>query len=123
MPTTHFFYILTCSDGSFYIGSTANINNRVKIHNQGKGATYTAKRRPVHLVYYEAFGTLDDAVKKGAPGKKMVKSKKRSINTWRNGKFKKIKQKSVNNSLPPQSPPVASYIQIQPLGLNHLSHL
>ena len=79
MPTTHFFYILTCSDGSFYIGSTTNIKNRVKIHNQGKGATYTAKRRPVHLVYYEAFGTLDDAVKRERQVKKWSRAKKEAL--------------------------------------------
>ena len=79
MPTTHFFYILTCSDGSFYIGSTTNIKNRVKIHNQGKGATYTAKRRPVHLVYYEAFETLDDAVKRERQVKKWSRAKKEAL--------------------------------------------
>ena len=79
MPTTHFFYILKCSDGSFYIGSTTNIKNRLKIHNQGKGATYTAKRRPVNLVYYEAFGTLNDAVKRELQVKKWTRAKKEAL--------------------------------------------
>jgi len=79
MPPTHFFYILKCSDGSFYIGETTNLKNRVKTHNQGKGATSTAKRRPVHLVYHEAFGSLDDAVKRERQVKKWSRAKKEAL--------------------------------------------
>ena len=79
MPSTHFFYILNCSDGSFYIGSTNNIKDRVKIHHQGKGATYTAKRRPVHLVYYEAFGTLNEAEKRERQVKKWLRVRKEAL--------------------------------------------
>jgi putative endonuclease len=72
-------YILKCADSSYYIGSIANLENREKIHNQGKGATYTAKRRPVHLLYYEAFGTLDDAVRRERQVKKWSRAKKEAL--------------------------------------------
>ena len=44
-------YILRCSDGSFYVGSTRNLERRVFEHNEGVGAAYTRRRRPVELVW------------------------------------------------------------------------
>ncbi len=46
-------YILRCSDGSYYTGVTTDMVNRLRVHNSGKGAKYTQRRRPVELVYYE----------------------------------------------------------------------
>ena len=37
-----FVYILLCSDNSFYVGHTEDIEKRVVTHNAGKGAIYTA---------------------------------------------------------------------------------
>jgi putative endonuclease len=76
---TYFFYILKCSDGSFYVGSTTNLENRIKTHNQGEGAPHTAKRRPVQLVYQEEFKRLDDAVKRERQIKKWSRAKKEAL--------------------------------------------
>ncbi len=54
-------YILECSDGSYYTGSTNNIDTRLQEHQNGEGANYTKKRRPVKLVYLEEFQRIDDA--------------------------------------------------------------
>ncbi len=40
-------YILECSDGSFYTGSTIDIEKRLNEHQEGKGANHTKKRLPV----------------------------------------------------------------------------
>ena len=56
-----YMYILKCSDGSFYTGSTRELEKRVQEHNMGLGANYTRKHRPVELVYYEEFQRVDDA--------------------------------------------------------------
>ena len=56
-------YILTCADGTFYCGWTNDLDKRLKVHNQGKGAKYTKPRRPVVLSYYEAFETKAEAMK------------------------------------------------------------
>ncbi len=56
-----YMYILKCSDGSFYTGSTRELDKRVQEHNMGMGANYTKKRRPVELVYFEEFQRVDDA--------------------------------------------------------------
>lgn len=46
-------YILECSDGSYYVGSTTDIERRLREHNTGRGYDYTKARRPVKVVYTE----------------------------------------------------------------------
>ena len=47
-------YIVRCSDGTYYVGSTHDLELRMWQHNQGDdGASYTRHRRPVELVAAE----------------------------------------------------------------------
>jgi putative endonuclease len=46
-------YMVRCSDGSLYTGIARDPEERARVHNQGQGADYTARRRPVVLVYSE----------------------------------------------------------------------
>jgi putative endonuclease len=48
-------YILECYDGSFYTGSTKDLQSRLIQHQNGQGANHTRKRLPVKLVYTEAY--------------------------------------------------------------------
>ena len=44
-------YLLKCSDGTLYAGSTTDLERRINEHNSDKhGAKYTAGRRPVALL-------------------------------------------------------------------------
>ncbi len=54
-------YILKCSDGSYYTGSTINLERRLREHQNGKGANYTKKHLPVELVYFEEYARIDEA--------------------------------------------------------------
>jgi predicted GIY-YIG superfamily endonuclease len=56
-----YMYILKCSDGSYYVGSTINLEQRLTQHQAGEGANHTKKRLPVELVYYEEFQRIDEA--------------------------------------------------------------
>ncbi len=51
-------YILECSNGTYYIGSTRNLFKRVAAHQNGIGANYTKKLLPVCLVYFEKFNKI-----------------------------------------------------------------
>ncbi|AQR54811.1 GIY-YIG nuclease family protein [Lactobacillus delbrueckii subsp. bulgaricus] len=51
----HYFYVLLCSDGSFYGGYTNDLKKRLGAHNSGKGAKYTKSRRPVEMIYLEEY--------------------------------------------------------------------
>ena len=54
-------YILRCRDGSYYVGHTDDIDHRLAQHQQGTLGGYTAKRRPVELVWTDMFATRDEA--------------------------------------------------------------
>lgn len=54
-------YILECADGSYYVGSTRNLEYRVWLHDIGEGAEYTRHRLPVRLVYAEEYERIADA--------------------------------------------------------------
>ena len=59
--STGYVYILECSDGSFYTGSTRDLERRIQQHQAGEGAKYTKKRLPVNLIYSEEFARIDAA--------------------------------------------------------------
>jgi putative endonuclease len=52
-------YILLCSDGSYYTGSTNNLELRLAQHQRGEGANHTKKRLPVKLLYFEEYDRID----------------------------------------------------------------
>jgi len=56
-----YMYILECSDGSYYTGSTKNLEKRIWEHQTMLGANHTKKRQPVELVYFEKFDRIDEA--------------------------------------------------------------
>jgi len=62
MGKTYWVYILKCSDGSYYTGSTSNIETRLSEHQQGEIPGYTHKRRPVKLVFSDYFEEVYDAI-------------------------------------------------------------
>ena len=47
--------------GAFYVGIANDVEERVKRHNWGVGPGYTAKRRPVELVWSECCGKSEAA--------------------------------------------------------------
>lgn len=55
-------YILRCTDGSYYTGHTENLEQRLTEHQAGQVGGYTATRRPVRLVFSEAFSTREEAL-------------------------------------------------------------
>ena len=56
-----YMYILKCADGTYYTGSTVDLELRVSQHQSGGGANYTKSRLPVSLVYWEEYPRVDEA--------------------------------------------------------------
>jgi putative endonuclease len=54
-------YILRCSDGSYYVGSTWDLELRLWQHNNDGGAAYTRRRQPVVLVWNAEFDSIIEA--------------------------------------------------------------
>ena len=58
----HYVYCIYCRQKKFYIGYTTNINARVKAHNEGKNKS--TKNKVWALIYYEAYLSKMDALKR-----------------------------------------------------------
>jgi predicted GIY-YIG superfamily endonuclease len=55
-------YVLQCADGTYYVGSTTNLELRVWQHNtDDQGAIYPRNRRPVVLVWAAEFDSIAEA--------------------------------------------------------------
>lgn len=58
---TFWTYLLHCADRTYYTGHTDDLDKRVYQHHQGVLGGYTSTRRPVELVWAEAFATREEA--------------------------------------------------------------
>jgi len=72
-------YILECSDGSYYTGSTTKFKERMQDHHEGRYEGYTAKRRPLKLRWRYAFSSIWDAVKAERQIKGWSRKKKEAL--------------------------------------------
>ena len=73
-------YIVECSDKTYYVGCTNDLQRGLKQHNESKwGAHYTKIRRPVILKYSEEFETLIKARLRETEIKGWRRQKKESL--------------------------------------------
>jgi putative endonuclease len=69
-------YILRCTNGAYYVGTTRGmLEKRIGEHNEGLFDGWTAKRRPVELVFQQHFVNITDAI-----------AMERQIKGWRRAK-------------------------------------
>lgn len=57
-------YILLCSDNSYYIGITNDLDRRVILHNTRKGSRYLLSKLPIILLYSEKYINKSEARKR-----------------------------------------------------------
>jgi predicted GIY-YIG superfamily endonuclease len=74
-----FVYIVRCADGTLYTGYAVDAKARVAAHNAGRGAKYTAGRRPVRLVYVEECPSAGAALSREHAIKQLPRSDKRAL--------------------------------------------
>ncbi|UXC91689.1 GIY-YIG nuclease family protein [Sphingobium sp. RSMS] len=72
-------YMLRCSDGSYYLGHTDNLESRIAQHQAGEIAGYTQNRRPVSLVWQQDFGTREEALSAEQQVKGWSRKKKEAL--------------------------------------------
>ncbi len=78
-PASWFVYLVRCADGTFYAGSTTDIDARARAHNEGRGARYTSGRRPVTVVYREACESRSAALRREHALKRLTRSGKEAL--------------------------------------------
>ena len=79
----YYLYILLLSNGDLYKGITSNLKRRIKEHQLGKVKS-TRNKRPLRLIYYEAYLLKSDAGRrenflKTTEGRRLLKQQLKDI--------------------------------------------
>ena len=90
-----YMYILLCADGSYYTGSTTELDIRVLQHQNGEGCNYTRERLPVKLVYFEEYARIDEVFLREKQVQKWSRKKKEALI---NGQFERLRELSRNSA-------------------------
>ncbi|WP_366942184.1 GIY-YIG nuclease family protein [Gordonia sp. (in: high G+C Gram-positive bacteria)] len=72
-------YILKCSDGTYYVGSTRSLDARIRQHSIGLGAEYTRRRLPVELVFSAEFDHIGEAFEMEKRVQKWSRAKREAL--------------------------------------------
>lgn len=83
----HIVYMLKCKDNTLYTGYTNDLDHRLEMHTNGKGAKYTRGRGPFQVVFIEKFSAKEAALKREYQIKQL--SRKEKIQLIR-GKLKEV---------------------------------
>jgi predicted GIY-YIG superfamily endonuclease len=94
-----FVYIVRCFDGSYYVGHAADVSSRVMTHNAGRGAAWTAARRPVALAHTEPAATEQAAVLRERQLKGWTRAKKEALIAGDVARLKRLGSKAANGGV------------------------
>ncbi len=72
-------YMVQCADATYYIGSTNNLESRIKLHNAGNGAKYVRGKGPVRLVYAKEYRYYKNVLHAERNLKKLTRSQKEML--------------------------------------------
>ena len=79
-PTlAYYVYMLRCSDGSYFVGHTNDLEHRLAAHERGAIEGYTLSRRPVELVFSDQFSTRLEAFHRERQIKGWSRARKESL--------------------------------------------
>ena len=76
---TRYVYLLRCADNSLYVGETSDLQTRQRDHSEGRGGSYTAKRRPVQIGYASQYSSREAALRRERQIKRWSSQKKERL--------------------------------------------
>jgi putative endonuclease len=74
-----FVYILTCSDGSLYVGWTTDLEARLEAHRRGVGSRYVRSRLPVELRAWWRVPNRSSALREEARFRALTRTQKLAV--------------------------------------------
>lgn len=96
MPkSTHYVYLLRCTNGTIYVGQTHDLDERMERHASGTGARHTAQVKPVELIYTEGPMPHEEAIARERQIKKWSRAKKLAL---ANGDLERLRRLSRGRS-------------------------
>ncbi len=75
----YYVYIVLCGDGSYYVGQSNNVPERLRKHGYGVGSKHTAESRVLGLIYTEGPFSVTDAIRREAQLKRWSRLKKEAL--------------------------------------------
>jgi len=109
-----FVYILLCSDGSYYIGVTNDIERRIMEHNEGvDSSSFTYPRRPIEVKFLEYYDDVIKAIEREKQLKGWSRKKKEALIEQNIPALKDLSKKIWSNSSPPVFGPYVSKCRCQ----------
>ncbi len=79
MLMPYYVYIILCMDGTFYTGYTKDVDERARLHANGRGARYTKMHPPKGVVYVEQFTSRSEAMRREKAIKKLRHQQKADL--------------------------------------------
>jgi len=79
VPGVFWVYILQSADGTYYVGQTSDLSERLRKHRLGLGSKYTHDHAVPRLVYAESHCDLTAAVQRERQIKRWSRAKKASL--------------------------------------------
>jgi putative endonuclease len=95
----YYVYIILCDNASFYTGYTKDVDERLKLHANGRGAKYTKMHKPKKIVYVESYEQRVEAMRREKIIKKLNHKQKQTLI-----KSQKTKKHSFNKINKPTQP-------------------
>ena len=75
----YYVYLACCANGTLYVGSTRNVEQRIAVHNAGRGGRYTRSNRPLSLVAAWPFNSKAEALQAERTLKRLSPSHKLAL--------------------------------------------
>ena len=79
MERLFFSYMLRCSDGSYYVCSTDELEKRIGEHRHGEGCEWTRRRLPLEFVWRQEFASREEAKAAENQIKRWSRAKKEAL--------------------------------------------
>ena len=79
MKSSYVYILKNKNKTSLYIGVTSDLQRRIAEHNEGIGSKFIQKYSLKHLVYYEKFDNITDAIQREKQLKRWSRSKKEEL--------------------------------------------
>ena len=87
-----FVYILASKSGVLYTGVTSQLDHRITEHRLGRTAGFAKRYHVTHLVYYESFGEIRDAIAREKQIKGWLRLKKVALMESKNSCWRDLSE-------------------------------
>ena len=86
----YYVYIMASHPRTLYTGVTNHLERRAREHKSGTGSQFTSRYSITHLVYYESFTDVRDAIAREKQVKGLSRAKKLALIEARNPNWRDL---------------------------------